>query len=541
MAYSEEKPSGGVTHLETNDEPQTFHGKTNEVYSVALTDAVAKDNQSMLSSNMVKLYCIMVLVTLTSCMNGYDGSVMSSLNAMDPFHEYFNISMEGSSIGLVTALYSVGNIIGCFFASPASDIMGRRFGMSLGCTVIVVGTIIQATTKAIGGFMGGRLLVGLGVTLVTTSAPIYLIEIAYPTWRGIGSGLFNVCSWYIGSMTASWTTYGTGFMTSNWSWRIPVIIQAIPAAIAMGLVWLIPESPRWLIMHDRSEEARKILVKYHGNGREDSAVAQLECDEIQAQLRYARELSTGQKWYDYRIIVNSSEVRYRMFLVLLVTFFSQFIGGSISYYMPVVYENLGITSSSKQLLLNALSTVVGFVFGLAGSWTVESFGRRNLFLWGTFLTGLCYLVMNVFASLANGHISDSMGYGFIFMSFLYGAIFSFCWTPLQALYPTEVLRNDIRVKGMAAQGVLSNLGAFINMYATPVSLQNIGWKTYTIFLVIHFVEWAFMYFFLVETKGRSLEELDEIFTDPKPVKKSLEKKKVIVEGGVGVMSKVEDC
>ena len=65
MAYSEEKPSRGVTHLETNDEPQTFHGKTNEVYSVALTDAVAKDNQSMLSRNMVKLYCIMVLVTLS--------------------------------------------------------------------------------------------------------------------------------------------------------------------------------------------------------------------------------------------------------------------------------------------------------------------------------------------------------------------------------------------------------------------------------------------------------------------------------------------
>lgn len=474
-------------------------------------------------------------------MNGYDGSVMSSLNAMDPFHSYFKISMEGSSIGIVTALYSVGNIIGCFFANPASDLMGRRFGMSIGCTVIVVGTIVQATTETIAGFMGGRLLVGLGVTLVTTSAPVYLIEIAYPTWRGIGSGLFNVCSWYIGSITASWTTYGTGFMTSNWSWRIPIIIQAIPAALAMGLVWLIPESPRWLIMRQRSEEARMILVKYHGNGQESSAVVKLELDEIHSQVAYSRELASGQQWYDYRIIMNSHEVRYRMFLVLLVTFFSQFIGGSISYYMPVVYENLGITSSSKQLLLNALNTVVGFIFGLAGSWTVESFGRRNLFLWGTFMTGLCYLVMNVLASMAHGHISNSMGYAFIFMSFLYGAFWSFCWTPLQALYPTEVLSNNIRVKGMAAQGILSGLGAFINQYATPVALDNIGWRTYTIFLVIHFIEWALMYFFVVETKGRSLEELDEIFNDPKPVKRSLQKMKVVVESGKGVMSKEVDC
>jgi MFS family permease len=268
---------------------------------------------------------------------------------------------------------------------------------------------------------------------------------------------------------------------------------------------------------------------------------QLEMEEIQAQIACSRELAWGQKWYDYRIIYNTHEVRYRMFLVLLVTFFSQFIGGSISYYMPIVYENLGITSSSTQLLLNALSTVVGFVFGLAGSWTVDSFGRRNLFLWGTFLTGLCYLVMNVLASKAHGHISNSMGYAFIVFSFLYGAVFSFTWTPLQALYPTEVLRNDIRVKGMASQGILSGLGTFINQYATPIALNNIGWKTYTIFLIIHFIEWTLMYFFLVETKGRSLEELDEIFTDPKPVKKSLEKRKVIVESGKGVISKEVDC
>ncbi|KAH8691537.1 putative sugar transporter [Talaromyces proteolyticus] len=543
---AEPKESTGSTTIncitETKSENQQHsHGKVDKVFSVALTNAVAKDNPSMTSKSMIRLFLIMVLVTMANCMNGYDGSVMSSLNAMDPFHEYFGISMEGSSIGLVTALYSVGNIIGCFLASPTSDLMGRRFGMSVGCAFIVVGTIVQATTATIGGFMGGRLLVGMGVTVVTTSAPVYLIEMAYPTWRGIGSGLFNVCGWYIGALTASWTTYGTGHLTTNWSWRIPVIIQGIPAVLAMFLVWLIPESPRWLMMVGRSDEAHHVLVKYHGNGCEDSAVVQLECAEINASVAHARSLASGQAWYDYRILVNSREVLYRMFLVLLVSVFSQFIGGSISYYMPVVYENLGITSSEKQLLLNALSTVVSFLFGLIGSSTVEGFGRRNLFLWGTFLTGLVYLVMNVLASQANGHISDSMGYAFIVMSFLYGAVWSFCWTPLQALYPTEVLRNDIRVKGMAAQGVLSGLAGFINMYATPVALNNIGWKTYTIFLVLHFLEWAIMYFTIVETKGRSLEELDEIFTDPHPVKKSLERKEVLVERGVGVLAKSEDC
>ncbi|KAL6412944.1 putative sugar transporter [Ilyonectria robusta] len=522
--------SPAVAHVDDNNHKV----KTQNVFSVELVDAIAKDNPSAWSPHMIRLYMVMVLVTLANCMNGYDGSVMSSLNTMAPFHAFFDVAMDGSDIGLIFAMYSVGQILGCLFSAPAADILGRRFGMCCGSTVIVVGTIIQATTSTIGGFMGGRLLVGLGVTIVTTAAPVYLIEMAYPSWRGIGGGLFNVCGWYVGALTASWTTYGTGYISNDWSWRIPVIIQAVPAAAAMVIVWVLPESPRWLMMHDKPEEARRVLVKYHGEGREDSAVILLEMNEIQASIDYARELKGSQVWYDFRILVNSRQSLYRMWLVLLVTVFSQFIGGSISYFMPVIYEKLGITSSRQQLLLNAISTAVSFVSGLAGSCTVDWFGRRQLFLWGTFLTGCAYLGMNVIAARSEGSVSTAMGYTFIVFSFLYGVFWSFCWTPLQCLYPTEVLRNDMRVKGMSAQGLLAGLAGFINMYATPVALANIGFWTLTIFLVIHFVELLAMYLTVVETKGRSLEEIESIFLAPNPVKVSLQKKEVIVRRGVGV-------
>ncbi|CAK7202016.1 hypothetical protein SEUCBS139899_004734 [Sporothrix eucalyptigena] len=517
---------------------ETAGSKAQEVFSVALADALARDDTPAWSPSMVKLYAIIAFTTLANCMNGYDGSVMSSINAMDPFHDYFKVGMDGSAIGLLFAIYSVGQIIGCLFSTPAADLLGRRFGISVGCGIIVIGTIIQSTTPNIAGFMGGRLLVGLGVTVLTTSGPVYMIEMAYPSWRGIGGGLFNVCGWYIGALTASWTTYGTGFLSTNWSWRIPVIIQAIPAALAMGIVWFLPESPRWLMMHNREDKAREVLIKYHGNGNEDSAIVRLEMEEIQASIDYARQLSVGQKWYDFRILFNSKQSLYRMWLVLLVTVFSQFIGGSISYFMPVIYEKLGITSSKKQLLLNALSTVVSFVSGLCGSWTVEWFGRRPLFLWGTFLTGLVYLAMNVLAARSNGDISTAAGYVFIVFSFLYGVFWSFCWTPLQALYPTEVLRNDMRIRGMSAQGLLAGLAGFINMYATPVALANIGFWTLTIFLVVHFIQLLAMYLTVVETKGRSLEEIEEIFLAAHPVKMSLQKREVVVKKGVGVKGEV---
>ena len=94
--------------------------------------------------------------------------------------------------------------------------------------------------------------------------------------------------------------------------------------------------------------------------------------------------------------------------------------------MPVILEDVGITGTNQQLLLNALNTVFSFVSGIAGSFTVDKFGRRNLFLWGTFLTGLCYIPINVIAALADGHVAVGPGYAFIAFIFLYGVIFSFC-------------------------------------------------------------------------------------------------------------------
>lgn len=224
-----------------------------------------------------------------------------------------------------------------------------------------------------------------------------------------------------------------------------------------------------------------------------------------------------------------------MWIIFLVAVFSQFTGGAvISYYLPSILETVGITSSSQQLLMNALNQIFSFSGGIVGIFFVDKAGRRPLLLWGVFITGLIYIPINVLAGLSGGHIDKGSGYAFIAMIFLYGIVSSFCWTPLQALYPAEILSTDIRAKGIAADKFISALASFINMYATPIALHDIGWKTYTIFLVLHLFHWFMMYFVTVETKGRSLEELEEIFNDPKPVKRSKQISRVVVSSGVGI-------
>jgi nitrate/nitrite transporter NarK len=94
--------------------------------------------------------------------------------------------------------------------------------------------------------------------------------------------------------------------------------------------------------------------------------------------------------------------------------------------MPVILQDIGITKESQQLLMNAINTILGLLSGIAGSFFIDRFGRRNLFLWGTFLTGLTYIPINVLAARADGHISTSGSYAFIWMIFLYGIFYSFC-------------------------------------------------------------------------------------------------------------------
>ena len=255
---------------------------------------------------------------------------------------------------------------------------------------------------------------------------------------------------------AAWSCYGTNYITNDWSWRIPYIIQLVAPSIVFTLVWFfLPESPRWLWANGHHERAAAILTKYHGDNNPDSALVRLEINEMQELLE--AEANIKHKNWNCAILWINRPNRLRMWLLILVAVFANFIGGSvISYYLPVMVEKIGIESTSDQLLINGLNTITAFVAGVFGSFFVDRFGRRPLFLWGTFLTGLVYIPINVLASRAessvDGKIPTSQAYAFIAMVFSYGIFWGFCWTPLQAL---------VSFHGFCPQTVASHMLTFM--------------------------------------------------------------------------------
>ena len=217
----------------------------------------------------------------------------------------------GERIGLISGMYTIGGVVALPFVGPATDTWGRRWGMFIGCLIVVIGTVVSATSHDIGQFMGGRFLLGFGVSLAQSAGPAYVVEISPPQYRGVITGLYN-CQYYIGSITAAGATRGClkyDSIYNNKAWIIPVWCQMICSGIVCLFILLAPESPRWLYSNGRYEECKAILIKYHGEGREDNAFVQLQLREYEEEIS---QDGSDKRFWDYRTLFNTPAHRYRV-------------------------------------------------------------------------------------------------------------------------------------------------------------------------------------------------------------------------------------
>ncbi|KAF8583119.1 general substrate transporter [Ramaria rubella] len=466
------------------------------------------------------LYFYLVVLCVFCCSgdNGFDGTVMSGINAMAQYQSYFHLKAVGKSTGIVFGIYTIGSLTGALPAAYLPDKFGRRFAMFCGNLFIIVGAIVTANAKDRSMFIGGRYLTGLGSALASTSAKSYLAEMAPPRTRGRYMGFLN-SFYYIGQMTASGIMVASGRWQNNNSWRVPVYIQCGPAVLNVLFIFLCPESPRWLYAHGKPEKARALLAKLHSRtGDLDSPLVNLEMEEIEEKVMLD---GSDKRFWDFTSLFKTKQKRHRSLLVIMIGVFGQLSGnGLITYFLPVLLGNAGITSQNKKLTLNFINSVTSFIGALGGSVIVDYIGRRRLLLSGT--SALVILLAIISALLSNPGTSSARSTAGISFIYLFMVIFSFGWTGMQALYPAEILDYESRVKGLSFLLVVVQAVSCINTFALPVALANIGWKVYLVFLFWDAFEVVVIYFALVETKGLTLEQIDEVFNQPNPRKYSIE-------------------
>jgi len=233
------------------------------------------------------------------------------------------------------------------------------------------------------------------VPISVAAAPILITELAHPQHRGRVTTMFSTL-WYMGSIIAARTVFGTIKYTNSTVWKIPVGLQAALPFVQLCFIWLLPESPRWLISQDRSDEALAILIKvelfliitfsvlivtnseqYHANGDNDNHFVKDEFAEIQETLRLEK-LYSEQSW---GVLLQTRGNRKRIMLIAMTVFFSQCSGnGLVSYYIHSILTSIGITKSKDQSLINGGLQIWSFFVAISSSLLVDRLGRRKLFL-----------------------------------------------------------------------------------------------------------------------------------------------------------------
>ncbi|KAK8069254.1 hypothetical protein PG994_005870 [Apiospora phragmitis] len=501
---ADEKP-GGVTQIDHDVDAV-----------VQLSHDVESRRFSPWTASMLRLYLALTPAYLCGCLNGYDGSLMGGLNGMESYYTYFGMEQAGSEIGIVFAMYNIGSVAAVFFTGPTNDFLGRRAGMFAGALMIVVGTCIQATTTTGSGFLGARFVLGFGVSFCSVSAPCYVSEMAHPNWRGTITGLYN-CTWYIGSIIASWVVYGCSYLDRPDAWRIPVWCQMITSGFVLIFVWFLPESPRWLMARDRYDDAAKVLATYHGDKDTAHPIVVLQMNEMNQQIKTD---GSDRKWWDYHELWNTHSARRRLICVLGMAVFGQISGNSLSsYYMATMLRSAGIKDEKKVLAINGINPVLCFLGAIFGARMTDVLGRRPLLIYSIIFCSCCFAVITGTSKLSlDDPANKSAANATVAMIFIFGIVFSFGWTPLQSMYIAETLPTVTRAKGTAVGNLASSLASTVIQYASGPAFKNIGYYFYLVFLFWDLFEAAFI------PRGRTLEELAEVFEARNPVAKSLEKR-----------------
>lgn len=339
-----------------------------------------------------------------------------------------------------------------------------------------------------------------------------------------------------GVMTAYWVDYGMSYVKNAAQFRFPLALQCVFAIATFAGIILLPESPRWLVAHDRHDEARMVLWSVEVAAKRmqlDDARVTHNLVEIQEAIQEERKAASSSS---FRSLLKNGEQKffYRTMLGIGGQFMQQLSGiNLITYYAPVIFQQSVGLPHDLSLQLAGFNGIAYWLSAMVPIWLIDRLGRRKLMLFAAAGQGACMAVLA--GAVSNG--SASAGIVATVMLFLFNFFFSVGLLAIPWLLPAEYAPLAIRTRA-AALATMSNckflstvsirgalipgsdsaypgIFTFLVVEITPVSISSIGYKTYIYFCIFNFAFLPLIYFFYPETRNLSLEQIDKLFTGPK--------------------------
>jgi len=485
----------------------------------------------------IRVFGIAAFACLGGLLYGYNQGVFSGVLTMNNFGVHMGeYTSDSTKKGWLTSILELGAWFGALFAGFIAETMSRKRSIIFFTVIFIIGVVVQATGATPSGpssVLGGRFIVGLAIGPLSMIVPMYVAECAPAEVRGLLVGLQQFAIEF-GILISFWIDYGTNFIGGTGSsqslaaWMVPLTLQLVPAIVlCIGMVFM-PYSPRWLVHHDREEEARRTLATLRGLPV-DSELINVEFLEIKAQSVFEKRTTaehfphlskmTAMNTLKLQFVAIGSLFRtmpmFRRVMVATVTmFFQQWTGiNAVLYYAPTIFTDLGLTGDTVPLLATGVVGIVMFLATIPAVLYIDKVGRKPVLISGAIVMAFCHFTIAILtAKNENQWISQSTaGWAACAFVWIFAGAFGFSWGPASWILVSEIWPLSARPYGIAL-GTSSNwMNNFIVGQVTPDMLTHMKWGTYVFFGAFTALAIAFIAFFVPETKNLTLEEMDLIF------------------------------
>ena len=450
---------------------------------------------------------------------GFDTGTISGFINMSDFLERFGGTKADGTLyfsnvrtGLMIGLFNAGCAIGALFLSKVGDMYGRRVGIMTAMIVYIVGIIVQiASQHAWYQVMIGRIITGLAVGMLSVLCPLFISEVSPKHLRGTLVCCFQLMI-TLGIFLGYCTTYGTKSYSDSRQWRIPLgLCFAWALCLVAGMVRM-PESPRYLVGKDRIEDAKMSLAKTNKVSPEDPALYR-ELQLIQAGVE--RERLAGKASWG-ALITGKPRILERVIVGGMLQSLQQLTGDNyFFYYSTTIFKSVGLNDSFETSIILG---VINFASTFVGIYAIERMGRRLCLLTGSVAMSICFLIyslvgtQHLYIDKPGGASRKPDGDAMIFMTSLYVFFFASTWAGgvysiISELYPLKV-----RSKAMGLANASNWTWGFLISFFTSFITDAIHFYYGFVFMGCLVFSIFFVYFMVYETKGLTLEEIDELYS-----------------------------
>ncbi|OAV91416.1 hypothetical protein PTTG_05678 [Puccinia triticina 1-1 BBBD Race 1] len=456
-------------------------------------------------------HLVATLTALSFALMGYENGLFGGLIDNPQWKQRFAYPSR-LSMSTIVAIYQIGCLVGSMITFVCGEALGRKMTIRIGAIGMSGGALLQTLALSRECLTIGRVLSGIGMGFISSTAPVLLAEASPPESRGrhacaqLSTLNFGICLSY-------WMNYCTTMrLTGSVTFQLPIAFQysmIIPIAV---LTCLVPESPQWLMFHNRAPEALASLRLLEG-AQPDEIALRSRFLEMEANAIYAHSIED----IGYKALFQNDglRTRERILIACSVQCFQQLGGVNvIVYHAHFMFSSCLGFSEQATGLISALLFTWFLIASFIPWFLIDTFGRRLLMIPSVAIMGSIFAALaGVAKQIEENENSHQSRMAAVVLFFVFLAVFAIGFQATVWFYPPEILPQRVRAQGAALATACNWSLNFVVVECFPLATEKIGWKTYLIFMALNISFVPIMFIFYPETKGKSLEEIDLMFGD----------------------------